>query len=115
MFTCLFVSCAAEIPEVAGGVADPKMETSALPSNIGALDEGFDSERLAPEGVTANESHEHHHGARAEPAAAGYTCEHHPEVSSDKPGKCPKCGMDLVPKKPTAASPAAPATPHEGH
>lgn len=24
-----------------------------------------------------------------------YTCDHHPEVKSDKPGKCPKCGMDL--------------------
>lgn len=27
-----------------------------------------------------------------------YTCIMHPEVISDKPGKCPKCGMDLVPK-----------------
>jgi RND family efflux transporter MFP subunit len=26
-----------------------------------------------------------------------YTCPMHPEVISDKPGKCPKCGMDLVP------------------
>lgn len=27
-----------------------------------------------------------------------YTCPHHPEIISDKPGKCPKCGgMDLVP------------------
>jgi hypothetical protein len=26
-----------------------------------------------------------------------YTCEMHPEVKSDKPGKCPKCGMALVP------------------
>lgn len=25
-----------------------------------------------------------------------YTCTMHPEVISDKPGKCPKCGMDLV-------------------
>jgi CopA family copper-resistance protein len=25
-----------------------------------------------------------------------YTCPMHPEVISDKPGKCPKCGMDLV-------------------
>ncbi|MCI3936051.1 multicopper oxidase domain-containing protein [Chryseobacterium aahli] len=25
-----------------------------------------------------------------------YTCPMHPEVLSDKPGKCPKCGMDLV-------------------
>ena len=24
-----------------------------------------------------------------------YQCEMHPEVTSDKPGKCPKCGMDL--------------------
>lgn len=24
-----------------------------------------------------------------------YTCPMHPEVTSDKPGKCPKCGMDL--------------------
>lgn len=30
---------------------------------------------------------------------ATYVCPMHSEVSSDKPGKCPKCGMDLVPKK----------------
>jgi hypothetical protein len=28
-----------------------------------------------------------------------YTCSMHPEVVSDKPGKCPKCGMTLVVKK----------------
>lgn len=27
-----------------------------------------------------------------------YTCTMHPEVVSDKPGKCPKCGMTLVVK-----------------
>ena len=27
-----------------------------------------------------------------------YTCPMHPEVISDKSGKCPKCGMDLVRK-----------------
>jgi len=31
--------------------------------------------------------------------AAVYTCKMHPEVSSDKPGKCPKCGMDLIKKE----------------
>src|SRR5215211_9113185 len=26
-----------------------------------------------------------------------YVCPMHPEVTSDEPGSCPKCGMDLVP------------------
>ncbi len=28
-----------------------------------------------------------------------YTCPMHPEVTSDKPGICPKCKMRLVPAK----------------
>lgn len=27
-----------------------------------------------------------------------YTCPMHPEVQSDQPGNCPKCGMELVEK-----------------
>jgi Cu(I)/Ag(I) efflux system membrane fusion protein len=30
-----------------------------------------------------------------------YTCKMHNEVMSDKPGKCPKCGMTLVKQKMT--------------
>lgn len=32
-----------------------------------------------------------------------YTCTMHPEVISDNPGECPKCGMTLVKQKLTAA------------
>jgi len=30
--------------------------------------------------------------------ASVYTCPMHPEVREDHPGKCPKCGMFLVPE-----------------
>jgi RND family efflux transporter MFP subunit len=33
----------------------------------------------------------------AKPVKAVYTCPMHSQVRSDKPGKCPICGMDLVP------------------
>ena len=35
--------------------------------------------------------------AAPNPVAGKYTCPMHPEVVSDQPGRCPKCGMDLVP------------------
>ena len=34
--------------------------------------------------------------ARSVPSAVHYTCPMHPEVDSNRPGRCPKCGMDLV-------------------
>jgi len=37
---------------------------------------------------------------KVKPAKVQYTCPMHPEVLSDKPGKCPKCGMTLVKKEP---------------
>lgn len=36
--------------------------------------------------------------ASATIGATTYTCPMHPEVQQDTPRKCPKCGMDLVPK-----------------
>ena len=32
-------------------------------------------------------------------ATKTYTCSMHPEVILDKPGKCPKCGMELIKNK----------------
>src|SRR5262249_52790533 len=34
------------------------------------------------------------------PSADGYTCSMHPEIRTAKPGKCPRCGMTLVPVSP---------------
>ena len=34
--------------------------------------------------------------------AEKYTCPMHPEVQSEKPGSCPKCGMALEPSRPAA-------------
>ncbi|MBS2023059.1 MAG: heavy metal translocating P-type ATPase, partial [Deltaproteobacteria bacterium] len=36
----------------------------------------------------------------ATPSTGGYTCPMHPEVRSDRPGACPKCGMALEPVAP---------------
>ncbi len=41
---------------------------------------------------TGHEGHGHD-----EEATAMWTCSMHPQIKQDKPGKCPICGMDLVP------------------
>lgn len=45
-------------------------------------------------------NHRHHHHAYAEETGGGvYTCPMHPEVLTHAPGRCPGCGMDLIPKE----------------
>ncbi|HHQ48656.1 MAG TPA: heavy metal translocating P-type ATPase [Acidobacteria bacterium] len=43
------------------------------------------------------------------PPQVEYTCPMHPEVRSDTPGSCPKCGMTLKPVAPHSAPAPAPA------
>ena len=50
--------------------------------------------------------HEHHHQ---------YTCPMHPEVVNNGPGKCPKCGMDLVPLKKSSEAKPDNTHMHHGH
>jgi Heavy metal binding domain len=49
-------------------------------------------------GVTTQEEKNVSNAVGAQ-AGALYACQMHPEVASDKPGKCPKCGMALVKKQ----------------
>lgn len=45
--------------------------------------------------------------APGEAAPTAYTCPMHPEVRSDTPGACPKCGMSLVPVPAERAAPSS--------
>ena len=47
----------------------------------------------------------------SEPAATKYQCPMHPSIVQDHPGKCPICGMDLVPMTPAPASAGDPGAP----
>ncbi|MBI3911741.1 MAG: efflux RND transporter periplasmic adaptor subunit, partial [Armatimonadetes bacterium] len=49
--------------------------------------------------------------------AQQYTCPMHPEVVKDQPGRCPKCGMNLVPlkEKGQAGTGTAPPADHAQH
>lgn len=78
-------ACASRQADVRDTAADPQSKSGPPIARVGALSDGFDAARLSPEPPPAA-------------SATVYTCPMHPEVTSDKPGKCPKCGMDLVPK-----------------
>ncbi len=67
------------------------------------------------------------HAARARPGAKKtiWTCSMHPQVRKDKPGRCPICGMELIPVEEGSEKPASeagarqqaarPAGSHGGH
>jgi Ni,Fe-hydrogenase III large subunit len=65
-----------------------------------------DLRRVIATGAYKSEVHDYE--APALQVRIEYTCPMHPEVVSDAPGNCPKCGMDLVPRETDAA-------PHSGH
>lgn len=53
-------------------------------------------------------------GTATRPSHIIYTCSMDPQVRQDKPGRCPICGMELIPVEDESA-PAAPADTHSGH
>ena len=89
------------------GAADEGSAGDTVLESKGYLSDTFDVETVAPAGPDGADPHAHHghdHGsstkvdASPEPGTLVFSCPHHPEVQSDKPGKCPKCGMDLIGK-----------------
>ena len=55
-------------------------------------------------GHGSEDGHNHSHEQAAETV---WTCSMHPQIKMDKPGKCPICGMDLIPLKTSGSGDAA--------
>ncbi|MEJ8800507.1 efflux RND transporter periplasmic adaptor subunit [Pontibacter sp. H249] len=58
-------------------------------------------------GRTTEEAHDH---AGTEAGVTEYTCSMHPQIRQNEPGKCPLCGMDLIPV--SAAGSSGEASPY---
>ena len=78
------------------------MNRAALPAVLAVLGLVLAAcaDRAPPSGPTGHDPAEGH-------ADVLYQCPMHPQVTSDKPGVCPICGMDLVPVEPAVTVPPA--------
>ncbi len=77
-------------PQINGGVSDSPAQIPPARGSAGR-----------PKQAPAVEDHPDHRATQPESPGRGvayWTCRMHPEVRSDKPGKCPICKMNLVPK-----------------
>lgn len=58
---------------------------------------------LAMNGDHAAETEHSESDDSSKPSQARFVCPMHADVTSDQPGKCPRCGMALKEKKPAAS------------
>ena len=69
------------------------------PANPQALEVRADNAVPPTAAPTAVDPMQHSETSEGD-AGVVYTCSMHSEVRQSAPGRCPKCGMTLVPKKP---------------
>jgi Heavy metal binding domain len=71
------------------------------PSTTLTADQGLpvDDSGAAHAGMATGHAAHRMPATTAPAAVASYTCPMHPEVRTTAPGRCPKCGMTLVPQK----------------
>jgi hypothetical protein len=89
--------------------SNPSAPEGVLPTPAGATSPGPANPVHDLDASGEHAGHQHQHGTTSstrevvasengDPASV-YVCAMHPDVTSSAPGRCPKCGMDLVPKK----------------
>ena len=93
--TCLLLGACAAEPKPRPARLDPANPAAAESPSlaVNALGGGMPALEPAPPAAEATEDR-----AGGDKKAASYTCPMDADVVSDKPGRCPKCGMNLVPK-----------------
>ncbi|MCP3103125.1 hypothetical protein LZ198_30025 [Myxococcus sp. K15C18031901] len=104
---------------LAACASEPKRLPPALDPSSPEAPEAPEAPLAALPSTLASADSHAHHDAASEPSTqkgddAGttvYTCPMDPEVRSSTEGRCPKCGMKLVPEK----KPQTPPTGHEQH
>jgi hypothetical protein len=90
--------------------SNPSAPEGVLPATASPANEHPVGTPRDANGGSEQAGHTHHHHGTTSPRPEGaardagtpasvYVCPMHPEVTSPAPGRCPKCGMDLVPKK----------------
>ena len=106
----LLVACASAVrlaPIASGSVADPHSPEPPPPAASQTLLPDASSKNTAAPVVPTEgtghgaTTHAGHQEDKSMSSPIVYTCPMHPEVRSDASGTCPKCGMKLVPMKPT--------------
>lgn len=77
---------------------------------LGRMFRGSEPEPAGSPVISAADEHDHGASGSAPGEATIWTCSMHPQIQQSQPGKCPICGMDLVPVERGMGGDAGPRT-----